>query len=73
MFLLQVEDELETYDSRFNLSFKHKFYTHQHEQQNVFFNAPSFAVDANLTFQYAGLVVFTDADLYRLPGQSSAT
>lgn len=52
----QVESELETYLVPFNQSFKQTFYDDGNRPRNVYFNTPSFAVDANSTFRVRNLI-----------------
>ena len=49
-FYLQVEEELLTYDSNSNGSFKHTWYLPEFRKENIYFTAPSSAIDANTTF-----------------------
>ncbi|KAL1110500.1 hypothetical protein AAG570_008028 [Ranatra chinensis] len=48
----------------------HSYTWHSHEgdpDKSVYFPSPSYGIDVNRTFEYSGLVVFTDAELYRHP------
>ena len=46
----QLEEELETYDDHVNNSFKHTWWEDEGRKRNVYFEAPSSAIDANTTF-----------------------
>ena len=50
VFDWQVEEELETYDDHVNSSFKHTWWEDEGRRRNVYFEAPSSAIDANTTF-----------------------
>ena len=50
MDVLQIEEELYTYDRDFNNSHKHTWLHDENRKENVYFPASSFAIDANTTF-----------------------
>lgn len=68
-----IIEELETYDSHTNLSFNHKWYYGEMEFEKVYFPAQSYGVDSNTTFAYAGLIVYTDANVSRIPHDCNET
>ena len=49
-FLPQIIEELETYDSHANQSYMHTWYYGEEVYQKVYFPAPTYATDANMTF-----------------------
>ena len=50
LFIPQIIEELETYDHLANQSYGHTFYLGEETYQKVYFPAPTYAVDANTTF-----------------------
>ena len=69
---LQVIEELLTFDSHVNHSFSHKWMLPEEEDQYIHYTAPTYGVDANQTFDYAGILVFTDANVTRVQRESRA-
>ncbi|KAK2182230.1 hypothetical protein NP493_362g02042 [Ridgeia piscesae] len=68
-----VIEEMETYDSHSNQSFGHTWYFEESHYEKVYFPAPSYGIDSNTTFTYAGLLVFTDANATRIPHDCNET
>ncbi|KAI0235995.1 hypothetical protein LSAT2_013433 [Lamellibrachia satsuma] len=62
-----VEEDLSSYDDHTNNSFSHTWLYDEARKETVHYPASSYAVDANTTFTFAGLIVFTDAELRRMP------
>ncbi|KAI0237381.1 hypothetical protein LSAT2_012128 [Lamellibrachia satsuma] len=62
-----VEEDLSSYDDHTNNSFSHTWLYDEARKETVHYPASSYAVDANTTFTFAGLIVFTDAELKRMP------
>ena len=54
----QLEEELETYDDHVNNSFKHTWWEDEGRKRNVYFEAPSSAIDANTTFSVRNSLTF---------------
>ena len=63
---VQVIEELITFDAHVNHSFAWKWVLPEEEDQYIHYTAPTYGVDANQTFDYAGLLVFTDANVTRV-------
>ncbi|ELT90449.1 hypothetical protein CAPTEDRAFT_197470 [Capitella teleta] len=61
-----VEQDLMGYDNHANLSFSHTWWEELARPHATYFPAPSFAIDANKTFTFTGLVIVTDAGLTRI-------
>ncbi|CAH1797576.1 unnamed protein product [Owenia fusiformis] len=59
----QIYEELYTFDSHANISSHQPWALPEHQWDDTFFNAQTYGYDSNTTFLYAGLVVFTDANL----------
>ncbi|KAI0217799.1 Alpha-2-macroglobulin-P [Lamellibrachia satsuma] len=68
-----VIEEMETYDTHANHSFGHTWYYEESRYEKVYFPAPSYGIDSNTTFTYAGLLVFTDANATRIPHDCNET
>ncbi|CAH1782654.1 unnamed protein product [Owenia fusiformis] len=69
----EILDELLTYDSHTNISASVSWYGDYGDKQTRFFQTQSYGSDANTTFVFAGLHVFTDADLTTVPSDCNAT
>ncbi|XP_055892053.1 C3 and PZP-like alpha-2-macroglobulin domain-containing protein 8 isoform X3 [Biomphalaria glabrata] len=59
-------DELMTYDSTQNGSYRHLWRVSDTEYEYVFYHGPDYGIDANTSFDTAGLLVLTDARVSRL-------
>lgn len=59
-------DELYTYDSPANSSYRHLWRVNEAEYDYMFFSANGYGMDAKSTFWSAGLLVLTDANITRL-------
>jgi len=62
----KIIEELRTFDNHVNHSYHHTWNWKNQEDELVHFPAPTYAIDANLTFSYAGLIIFTDTNVTRL-------
>lgn len=52
---------MSTFDEQTNGTFKHTWYSHEgNPDELVYYPSSSYGIDANRTFEYSGLVVFTD-------------
>ena len=58
-----ILDELATYDEHANSSFRHTWIYANRLRKTFYFSSPTYAHDANSTFLYAGLLVFSDANV----------
>ncbi|GAB0098879.1 macroglobulin complement-related [Sergentomyia squamirostris] len=57
-----VITKMSTFDEQTNGTFKHRWYSHEgNPDELVYYPSSTFGIDANRTFEYAGLVVFSDA------------
>lgn len=57
----KVITKMSTFDEQTNGTFKHTWYSHEgNPDELVYFPSSTFGIDANRTFEFAGLVVFTD-------------
>lgn len=57
----KVITKMSTFDEDTNGTFKHTWVSHEgNPDELVYFPSSTFGIDANRTFEYAGLVVFTD-------------
>ncbi|XP_037909514.1 CD109 antigen [Hermetia illucens] len=62
----KVITKMSNFDEATNGTHKHVWYSHEGDpDQLVYYPASTFGIDANRTFEYAGLVVFTDAVMPR--------
>ncbi|CAH1784985.1 unnamed protein product [Owenia fusiformis] len=68
-----IVDELLTYDSHTNISASVSFRGENWEKDIVYFPTQTYGADANTTFVFAGLHVFTDANLTTVPSECNAT
>ena len=68
--VLQIIEELSTFGDHVNSSFSWKWQLPEEEDHYIHYTAPTYGVDANQTFDYAGLLVFTDANVTRVPRKS---
>ncbi|XP_055682834.1 CD109 antigen [Lutzomyia longipalpis] len=61
-----VITKMATFDEQTNGTFKHRWYSHEgNPDELVYYPSSTFGIDANRTFEFAGLVVFSDAVLPR--------
>ncbi|XP_034097633.1 CD109 antigen [Drosophila albomicans] len=57
----KIITKMSNFDEQTNGTYKHIWYSHEgNPDELVYFPASSFGIDANRTFEYSGLVVFTD-------------
>lgn len=64
-------DELLTYDQPANSSYRQLWRVSDTEFEYKFFHGSDYGIDGNTTFQSAGLLILTDAEVTRLPNQLS--
>lgn len=70
----QVITRMAHFGEETNGTFLHSWHSHEGDpDENVYFPSSTFGIDANRTFEYAGLVVFSDVILPRRPGFCNAT
>lgn len=61
-----VITKMSTFDEQTNGTHKQTWYSHEgNPDQLVYYPSASFGIDANRTFEYAGLVIFTDGTVPR--------
>uniref|UniRef100_A0A6B2E7M4 Putative alpha-macroglobulin n=1 Tax=Phlebotomus kandelakii TaxID=1109342 RepID=A0A6B2E7M4_9DIPT len=61
-----VITKMSSFDEQTNGTFKHRWYSHEgNPDELVYYPSSTFGIDANRTFEYSGLVVFTDAVIPR--------
>ena len=63
LFVAQIIEELESYDSHANRSFTHTWYYGEERYQKVYFPAPSYGIDSNTTFSVMSNVVYRIYDM----------
>ncbi|KAK6643489.1 hypothetical protein RUM43_004996 [Polyplax serrata] len=64
----KVIDSMSRFDEETNGTFMFSWRSHEgNPDENVYFPSNTFGVDANRTFEYNGLIVFSDALLPRIP------
>lgn len=57
---------MSTFDEQTNGTHRHSWISHEgNPEELVYFPSSTFGIDANRTFEYAGLVVFTDVEVAR--------
>lgn len=62
----KVITKMSTFDEQTNGTHKHTWYSHEgNPDELVYYPSSTFGIDANRTFEYAGLVVFTDGTVPR--------
>lgn len=60
--------QMSQFDEETNGTFSHRWYSHQgNPDELVYYPSSTYGIDANRTFEYAGLVVFTDGTVPRRP------
>ncbi|CAH1784973.1 unnamed protein product [Owenia fusiformis] len=69
----EIEKELLTYDSHTNVSASVTWRAENWETDRIYFKTQTYGIDANTTFVYAGLHVFTDANMTTIPNQCNGT
>lgn len=66
--------QMSQFDEETNGTFAHRWYSHQgNPDELVYFPSSTFGIDANRTFEYIGLVVFTDGVVPRRPDNCNVT
>lgn len=68
-----IVKETKTYDPLANGSFSFEWRLLEEQSELIHFQSPSYGIDANTTFEYAGLLVFTDANVTRVPHECNET
>lgn len=62
----KVISKMSTFDEQTNGTLKHTWYSHEgNPDELVYYPSSTFGIDANRTFEYSGLVVFTDGQVPR--------
>lgn len=62
----QVLTKMSSFDEQTNGTHKHSWISHEgNPDELVYFPSPTFGIDANRTFEYVGLVVFSDTEVAR--------
>ncbi|XP_037809897.1 CD109 antigen [Lucilia sericata] len=70
----KIITKMSSFDEQTNGTYKHIWYSHAGNPDDlVYFPASSFGIDANRTFEYSGLVVFTDGYVPRRSDNCNAT
>ncbi|KAM7353925.1 macroglobulin complement-related [Cochliomyia hominivorax] len=70
----KIITKMSSFDEQTNGTYKHIWYSHEgNPDVLVYFPASSFGIDANRTFEYSGLVVFTDGYVPRRSDNCNAT
>ncbi|KAJ8926001.1 hypothetical protein NQ315_009856 [Exocentrus adspersus] len=69
-----VITKMSTFDEQSNGTYRHTWFSHEgNPDELVYFPSSTFGIDANRTFEYAGLVVFSDFVLPRRPSFCNAS
>ncbi|KAL7301156.1 hypothetical protein TKK_0006128 [Trichogramma kaykai] len=69
-----VIEKMSSFGEETNGTHSHTWLFHEGDPDNVvYFPSSTYGIDVNRTFEYAGLVVFTDAIVYRRPEQCNKT
>ncbi|CAG9763785.1 unnamed protein product [Ceutorhynchus assimilis] len=64
----KVITKMMTFDEHINGTLKHDWMSHEgYPDELIYFPSSTYGIDANRTFEYAGLVVFSDFELTRRP------
>ncbi|CAG9805498.1 unnamed protein product [Chironomus riparius] len=64
-----IISKMSAFDEDTNGTFSHRWYSHEGNPDDlVYYPSSTYGVDANRTFEYIGLVVFTDGLIPRRPG-----
>jgi CD109 antigen len=70
----KIISKMSAFDEATNGTFKHTWYSHEgNPDELVYYPSSTFGIDVNRTFEYVGLVVFTDAIIYRRPENCNAS
>ncbi|XP_057663740.1 CD109 antigen [Diorhabda carinulata] len=70
----KVISKMSTFDEQTNGTHKHNWFSHEgYPDEIINFPSGTFGIDANRTFEFAGLVVFSDFALPRRPSYCNAT
>lgn len=66
--------QMSAFDEQTNGTFAHRWYSHQgNPDELVYHPSSTYGIDANRTFEYVGLVVFTDGHVPRRPDNCNIT
>jgi CD109 antigen len=66
--------QMSAFDEETNGTFAHRWYSHEgNPDELVYYPSSTFGIDANRTFEYIGLVVFTDGFVPRRPDNCNVT
>lgn len=70
----KIITKMSAFDEQTNGTFKHSWYSHEgNADELVYYPSSTFGIDANRTFEYSGLVVFTDGVVPRRPDNCNIT
>lgn len=70
----KVISKMSSFDEQTNGTLKHLWLSHEGEPDElVYFASNTFGIDANRTFDFAGLIVFSDFEVPRRPSYCNAT
>lgn len=70
----KVISKMSKFDEQTNGTYQHTWFSHEgNPDELVYFPSSTFGIDANRTFEYAGLVVFSDFVLPRRPSYCNAS
>ncbi|XP_014293821.1 CD109 antigen [Halyomorpha halys] len=62
----KVIQKMATFDEDTNGTYSETWYSHEGDPEDfVYFPSSTYGIDANRTFEYAGLIIFTDVDIPR--------
>lgn len=63
-----IISKMSSFDEETNGTFSHRWYSHEgNPDELVYYPSSTYGIDANRTFEYVGLVVFTDGIMPRRP------
>nr|XP_023020660.1 CD109 antigen [Leptinotarsa decemlineata] len=70
----KVISKMSTFDEQTNSTLQHTWFSHEgNPDELIYFPSSTYGIDANRTFEYAGLVVFSDFELPRRPSFCNAS
>ncbi|CAO1404502.1 unnamed protein product [Diamesa hyperborea] len=70
----KIITKMSAFDEETNGTFAHRWYSHEgNPDELVYYPSSTFGIDANRTFEYVGLVVFTDGIIPRRPDNCNIT
>ncbi|KAL1513271.1 hypothetical protein ABEB36_002700 [Hypothenemus hampei] len=70
----KVITKMMTFDEHINGTLRHDWMSHEgYPDELIYFPSSTYGIDANRTFEYAGLVVFSDFELTRRPSFCNAS